>query len=52
MLKEMKILGQTDSEFDCRVMKWATQVGRCHDLGSMDLPQEHRSKSQIHKAGD
>ena len=42
MLKEMKILGRTDSEFDCRVMKWATQGGRCHDLGSMDgLPQEN-----------
>jgi hypothetical protein len=53
MLKEMKILGRTDSEFDCRVVKWATQGGRCHDLGSMDdLPREYHSKSQIHKAGD
>jgi hypothetical protein len=52
MLKEMNTRADS-SEFDCRVMKWATQGGRCHDLGSMDgLPQEYRSKPQIHKAGD
>ena len=51
MLKEMNTRADL-SEFDYRGMKWATQGGRYHDLGSMyGLLQEYRSKSQIYKAG-